>query len=106
ARLPRVPVAAACLGLAGAARPEDQKVIQDWARAVSLAQAVEVTTDAAILLAAGTPEGWGLALVAGTGSIAYGRTADGRTARAGGWGYLMGDEGSAYAMVLAGLQAV
>lgn len=106
ASLSRLPVAVACLGLAGAARPDDQKIIQDWARAGSLAQTVEVTTDAAILLAAGTPDGWGLALVAGTGSIAYGRTADGRTARAGGWGYLMGDEGSAYALVLAGLQAV
>jgi N-acetylmuramic acid 6-phosphate etherase len=106
AKLARTPVAVACLGLAGAGRPDDKKVIQDWAAAVSLAQMVEVTTDAAILLSAGAPEGWGLALVAGTGSIAYGRTADGRTARAGGWGYLMGDEGSAYALVLAGLQAV
>jgi N-acetylmuramic acid 6-phosphate etherase len=106
AKLARTPVAVACLGLAGAGRPEDQKVIQDWAGAVSLAQTVHVTTDAAILLAAGTPEGWGLAVVAGTGSIAYGRAADGRSARAGGWGYLMGDEGSAYALVLAGLQAV
>ena len=71
-----------------------------------LAHKIEVTTDAAILLAAGTPEGWGLALVAGTGSIAYGRMADGRRARAGGWGHLLGDEGSAYALVLAGLRAV
>ncbi len=106
ANLARVPVTVACLGLAGAGRSEDQKVIKDWACAVNLAGTVHVTTDAAILLAAGTPEGWGLALVAGTGSIAYGRSADGRSARAGGWGYLMGDEGSAYALVLAGLQAV
>ena len=93
ASISRTPVPVACLGLAGAGRPEDQKVIQDWARQVNLAQRVEVTTDAAILLAAGTPDGWGLALVAGTGSIAYGRNADGRAARAGGWGYLLGDEG-------------
>jgi N-acetylmuramic acid 6-phosphate etherase len=106
ARISRSSVAVACLGLAGAGRSEDQKIIQDWARRVDLAQTVEVTTDAAILLAAGTPEGWGLALVAGTGSIAYGRSADSRTARAGGWGYLLGDEGSAYALALAGLQAV
>src|SRR5262249_35207865 len=106
AKLARSPVAAACLGLAGAGRPEDQNIIKEWARGVHLAFTVEVTTDAAILLAAGTPDGWGLALVAGTGSIAYGQSADGRTARAGGWGYLMGDEGSAYALVLAGLRAV
>jgi N-acetylmuramic acid 6-phosphate etherase len=106
ARLLRTCVAAACLGLAGADRPEDRSVILEWARHVRLAQSVEVTNDAALLLAAGTPKGWGLALVAGTGSIAYGRRSDGRTARAGGWGYLLGDEGSAYAIALAGLQAV
>jgi N-acetylglucosamine kinase-like BadF-type ATPase len=69
-------------------------------------QHVVLTTDAALLLATGTPQGWGLALVAGTGSIAYGQTPEGRTARAGGWGYLLGDEGSAYALVLAALRAV
>jgi N-acetylmuramic acid 6-phosphate etherase len=103
---PRVPVASACLGLAGADRPEDQAVIREWAERVRLAGQVEVTSDAAILLAAGTPEGWGLVLIAGTGSIAFGRAADGRRARAGGWGYLLGDEGSAYALVLSALQAV
>jgi N-acetylglucosamine kinase-like BadF-type ATPase len=103
---PRATVAAACLGLAGAARPDDQEIIMDWARYVRLAGEVEIKTDAEILLAAGTPGGWGLAIIAGTGSIAYGRRADGRTARAGGWGYLLGDEGSGYALTLAGLQAV
>ncbi len=106
AGLERGPVAAACLGLAGAGRPGDQAVIRAWADRVRLAARVEVTNDAALLLAAGTPEGWGLAIIAGTGSIAYARTADGRTSRAGGWGYLLGDEGSAYQLVLAGLQAV
>ncbi len=106
AGLERRPVTAAGLGLAGAGRPEDQAVIRAWADRVRLAARVEVTTDAALLLAAGTPEGWGLAIIAGTGSIAYARTADGRTSRAGGWGYLLGDEGSAYQLVLAGLQAV
>jgi N-acetylglucosamine kinase-like BadF-type ATPase len=67
---------------------------------------LELTSDGALLLAAGTPENWGLAIVAGTGSIAVGRAADGRTARAGGWGYLLGDEGSGYRIALAGLQAV
>jgi N-acetylglucosamine kinase-like BadF-type ATPase len=106
AGLSRAPAAGACLGLAGAARTGDQAVIREWAGRFNLARHVEVTSDAVILLAAGTPEGWGLGVVAGTGSIAYGRTADGRTARAGGWGYLLGDEGSGYALVLAGLRAV
>jgi N-acetylglucosamine kinase-like BadF-type ATPase len=106
AHMPRCPVASVCLGLAGADRAEDQVVIREWAERVQLAQKVDVTSDAAILLAAGTPEGWGLVLIAGTGSIAFGKSADGRRARAGGWGYLLGDEGSAYALVMSALQAV
>jgi N-acetylglucosamine kinase-like BadF-type ATPase len=106
AGLPCAPVAAACLGLAGAGRPEDQAVIRDWASRVYLAEHVNVTTDADLLLAAGTADGWGLALIAGTGSMAFGRHADGRTARAGGWGHLLGDEGSGYALVVSGLRAV
>jgi N-acetylmuramic acid 6-phosphate etherase len=105
AGLPRDRAAAACLGLAGAGRVEDQSVIAEWAGRVNLAAAVEVIGDAPLLLAAGTPEGWGVALVAGTGSMAYARDRAGRTARAGGWGYLLGDEGSGYALVVAALQA-
>jgi N-acetylmuramic acid 6-phosphate etherase len=106
AGLDQGPVAAACLGLAGSGTLEDQDAIRAWANKARLAERVEVTSDGALLLAAGTPEGWGLALVAGTGSIAVGRTVDGRMARAGGWGYLLGDEGSGYALVTAAMRAV
>jgi N-acetylmuramic acid 6-phosphate etherase len=106
AGITRCPVAAACLGLAGAGRTEDQAIVQEWAAGVRLAARVEVTADATLLLSAGTPEEWGVALVAGTGSMAFARDRDGRTARAGGWGYVMGDEGSGYALVVAALQAV
>jgi N-acetylmuramic acid 6-phosphate etherase len=102
----RVPVAAACLGLAGCGREEERAVIRDWATGTHLADHVQVTTDVSLLLAAGTPGGWGVAVVAGTGSIAYGRSADGREARAGGWGPLLGDEGSGYSLALRALQAV
>jgi N-acetylmuramic acid 6-phosphate etherase len=106
AHLARRPVRAACLGLAGVGRPGDDGVVQDWASRVGLARKVEVHGDAPLLLAAGTPQGWGVAVIAGTGSMAYGATPDGRTTRAGGWGYLLGDEGSGYVLALAGLQAV
>jgi N-acetylmuramic acid 6-phosphate etherase len=106
ARLPQQRVAVACLGLAGAARPAEQAILRDWAQRVQLAQTLELTSDAALLLAAGTPDNWGVALIAGTGSIAVGRTRDGRSARAGGWGYLFGDEGSGYRLVLAALEAI
>jgi N-acetylglucosamine kinase-like BadF-type ATPase len=92
--------------LAGADRPDDQAVIREWAERVRLAERVMVVSDAAILLAAGTPEGFGLVLIAGTGSIAFGRRADGRSERAGGWGPRLGDEGSAYAIAMSALQAV
>jgi N-acetylglucosamine kinase-like BadF-type ATPase len=47
----------------------------------------------------------GVIVIAGTGSVAYGKLADGRSALAGGWGYIMGDEGSAYQIGLAALGA-
>jgi N-acetylmuramic acid 6-phosphate etherase len=106
AGIARTAAAAACLGLAGAGREADQRIVRDWAARVRLAGNVEVTTDGALLLAAGTPEGWGVAVVAGTGSIACGRSADGREARAGGWGPLLGDEGSGYSLVLGALRVV
>jgi len=102
---PRSAVHAACLGLAGAGRPVDQEIVREWATRANLAAEVQVIEDAALLLAAGTPAGWGVAVVAGTGSMAYARDAAGRTARSGGWGPLLGDEGSGYAIALAGLRA-
>lgn len=70
---------------------------------------VLVTTDARIALAGaspGDPQGPGVVLIAGTGAIAYGRSAGGAEARAGGWGPLLGDEGSGYAIARQGLAAV
>jgi N-acetylglucosamine kinase-like BadF-type ATPase len=92
--------------LAGADREQDRKLIREWAERTGLATHVEVTGDAQILLTAGTPDGSGVAIIAGTGSIAIGRHADGRFARAGGWGYLLGDEGSGYALVMDALKAI
>jgi len=106
ARVRRQTVASACMGLAGADRPGERSRLLKWAVSVRIARKVEVTNDAALLLAAGTPHGWGVAVVAGTGSIAIARNEEGQLLRAGGWGPLLGDEGSAYQIVLAGLQAV
>jgi len=100
------PVAAACLGLAGVDRPEDRELIRAWAREARVAEEVLVVNDGAIVLAAGTPDNWGVAVISGTGSIAWGRNPDGATARAGGWGHLLGDEGSGYAIALEALRAV
>jgi N-acetylglucosamine kinase-like BadF-type ATPase len=106
ARVARAPVAAACVALAGADRETVRNPLREWARKRRLAESLEFVHDALPILAAGTSAGWGIALIAGTGSFAFGRNAAGRSARCGGWGYLFGDEGSGYAIGLAGLRAV
>jgi N-acetylglucosamine kinase-like BadF-type ATPase len=65
-----------------------------------------IGNDSSLLLWAGTLEGWGISVISGTGSIVYGRTVDGKAARAGGWGYRFGDEGSGFAIGTAALRAV
>ena len=105
AKLPRSKVAAACLGLAGVDLNEGLDIIRGWSDSVSLAEKLRVANDATLLFAAGTPEGWGLAVICGTGSIAFTLDRNGKDGRAGGWGYLLGDEGSAWQVGLSGLRA-
>jgi N-acetylglucosamine kinase-like BadF-type ATPase len=99
-------LAALCLGMAGVSRPADRQWLDDWLAVEGVAESVEIVTDGALLLWAGTPQGWGVGVISGTGSIAMGCTPEGRWARAGGWGPLLGDEGSAYAMGLGALHAI
>jgi N-acetylglucosamine kinase-like BadF-type ATPase len=81
----------ACLGFSGG--PVDKEPIL---RYILRADRMTVTDDALIALVGATGGEPGLAVIAGTGSIAFGRNAEGKTARAGGWGYIFGDEGSAF----------
>jgi glucosamine kinase len=90
------PAAALCLGIAGVGQPGGEQVIQDVLRRLGQRQPVRVVNDALVALVAGAPTGIGIVVVAGTGSIAYGVDPKGHEARAGGWGYLLGDEGSAF----------
>jgi N-acetylglucosamine kinase-like BadF-type ATPase len=106
AGIPPAPADVACFGLAGFGRPEDQRELAAWNKGLGWAQRLLTVTDGDLVVAAGTPEGWGVGVIAGTGSIAVGRAPDGRTSRAGGWGHLIGDEGSAYAVALEALRLV
>jgi N-acetylglucosamine kinase-like BadF-type ATPase len=106
ARLAFRRVESACFGLAGFGRVEDRQLLARWADEAGWAQRHALVTDGDLVVAAGTPDGWGIGVIAGTGSIALGRSADGRTARAGGWGHLIGDEGSGYQVVLNALRMV
>ena len=99
-------LSALCLGLAGAGRKEDIERFESWAAHKFPKTAVKVVNDAEILLMVGAPSGPALALICGTGSIVYGRTVTGELIRAGGWGYLFGDEGSGYAIGIAALREV
>lgn len=92
--------AAACFGMSGG--PADkERIISELIRAERL----DVTTDAAIALLGGTAGDPGVVVIAGTGSMAYGRNAEERVARAGGWGYVFGDEGGAFDIVRQALRA-
>jgi N-acetylglucosamine kinase-like BadF-type ATPase len=97
-------IAAACFGLSGVDQPSDQVLIADWVRVQGLAVPFKVLNDAELILVGGTAEGFGVALISGTGSVCLGRTSDGRTARVGGWGPRLGDEGSGYQIALQALQ--
>jgi N-acetylglucosamine kinase-like BadF-type ATPase len=91
---------AACFGMSGG--PDDKEAIL---AAVLPTDLLLVTDDAAIALAGATATGQGIVTIAGTGSIAFARNAAGDTARAGGWGYLFGDEGGAFDLVRQAVRA-
>lgn len=90
----------ACFGMSGG--PDDKQAILDG---ILHAGRLIVTHDAAIALAGATASGRGIVTIAGTGSIAFGRNAAGKTARAGGWGYVFGDEGGAFDIARQALRA-
>lgn len=100
-----LPAAALCAGLAGAGDAALRAAVRDALAADGLADRVAVVTDGVIALDGALAGGAGVLLVAGTGSVAYGRAEDGRVARCGGWGMVVGDEGSGYVIARTALQA-
>ncbi len=108
-------VASACLGLAGTGDPEIRKYITALLREKNIADNILVTDDIRPVLESAryefrkefrTKPPVCIGLIAGTGSIAATQTADGNIIRSGGWGPLLGDEGSGYAIAMSGLRAV
>ena len=74
---------AICLGIAGVDRPRDAQAVRDIMRRIAHKTPAVVVNDALVALVAGAGDQPGVVVVAGTGSIAYGRNAEGRAARAG-----------------------
>jgi N-acetylglucosamine kinase-like BadF-type ATPase len=85
----------ACIGAAGVGREDIAATVRQIAAEIIPGE-IEVVGDMQIALEAAFGAGPGVIVIAGTGSIAYGRDAQGRTARAGGWGFAISDEGSAH----------
>jgi N-acetylglucosamine kinase-like BadF-type ATPase len=93
-------------GSAGLSIPGRREWLQVELSAAFPAARIEVSDDAETAVAGGLGEAPGVAVLAGTGSIAIARDQHGHMARAGGWGYLLGDEGSAYSLGRDALRAL
>lgn len=101
-----LPCAALCGGFAGVGRERERRAVEAALAEHDLAPAVRVVTDAEAAFFDAFRDGPGLLLIAGTGSVALGRAEDGREARVGGWGLLLGDEGSGYEIGLRALRGI
>lgn len=99
-------VAAVGIGVAGAAASHSADWLREVVGGVTPGARVVPSADYEIALVGALGERRGVLVLAGTGSLAYGVNARGRSALAGGWGYLLGDEGSGYWLGLEGLRAV
>jgi N-acetylglucosamine kinase-like BadF-type ATPase len=100
-----VPVAI-CLGIAGVDRVDDSAIVRGIMRRIGYKARTLVVNDALVALEAGAPGTPGVVVISGTGSISYGRNAQLQGARAGGWGHVLGDEGSGFWIGRAALRAV
>jgi N-acetylglucosamine kinase-like BadF-type ATPase len=98
--------AAICLGIAGVDREDEMRTVRAVMGRIGHKSRVLVVNDALIALAAGARDAPAIVIISGTGSIVYGRNADGEAARAGGWGHMIGDEGSGYWIGREALSAV
>ena len=99
-------ISSACWGMAGLDRPEDEMIINGVVERLLSGIRVEIVHDSMIALVGGTGgERFGVVIISGTGSIAVGYHPSGTVHRAGGWGHLLGDEGSGHEIALRGLNA-
>ena len=92
--------AGACLGFSGGAADKNQ-----YSRELIRARGLYITHDAEIALTGATAGSPGIIIIAGTGSMAFGRNSEGRLGRAGGWGYVFGDEGGGFDIARRALRA-
>lgn len=94
------------VGMAGMDRPDDEATVRAILRRLGCRGQIVAVNDAHVALVAGAGDAPGIVVIAGTGSIAYGIGPAGTAARAGGWGEVYGDEGSAFWVGARALAAV
>ncbi|MCU1297012.1 MAG: ATPase, BadF/BadG/BcrA/BcrD type [Acidobacteriaceae bacterium] len=94
-----------CVGVAGGARKDVDDIVREIVAEI-VAGEIEVVGDMVIALQAAFGDGPGVIVIAGTGSIAYGRNTNGETARSGGWGFAISDEGSGHWIGRAAVAAI
>jgi len=94
------------LGVAGADHPRHRAALVAELRHFFPRDNFTVDSDARIALTAAVGPGAGIVVIAGTGSVAFGRNEAGREARSGGWGPTLGDEGSGYSIARRGLASI
>lgn len=99
------PVDALCAGLAGVGNRDERDVVEAVLGRSGIARHVAVLGDGETALIGALGGGPGILVIAGTGSVAHGRSDDGRVERCGGWGMVVGDEGSGFALGRAALKA-
>jgi N-acetylglucosamine kinase-like BadF-type ATPase len=100
-------VAGICLGMAGIDRGGEQAVVAGWVTELLPGVQPLIYNDALVALASGTDgDLYGVVVISGTGTIAYGVDRTGQRRRAGGWGPLLGDRGSGYDLARRALQAI
>ena len=88
-------IARTCAGVTGSARAEIANIMRELISSIVAGEA-EVVGDVEVAFEDAFGTGPGVLVIAGTGSIVYGRNAHTKTARAGGWGHAISDEGSGY----------
>ncbi len=85
-----------CIGTAGAGREKERKMLVRMIKDIGFTQRLIVTDDVITAFHGGVGENEGIIIISGTGSICFGKNSKGESFRTGGWGYIIGDEGSGY----------
>lgn len=96
---------AICLGNAGADRAEEKLLLHNVLESCGISGKIVITNDAETALVAGSGKREGVVIISGTGSLAYGINSLGEKTRAGGWGHILGDEGSGYDIGIRAIKA-